>query len=201
MDEQILVVLRSKVFSNENFSFQGVETNQENVNKIMDSISNTFTTMRRGDAEEDPTFKQPIPYCVIRKGNSLYVYERLKGGGEARLHNMLSLGAGGHMNDTGHQTFDEILQDNLLRELEEELDIQAEEKEFTTVGLINDDENEVGKVHIGLLVILDLDSDATVHVRETEQLQGKWMSIEQLLKPDTYERLEPWSKYVMDVLM
>lgn len=200
MDEIILVAPRSEVFNNEQLTFQGVETSQDKVNKIMYSISNTFTTMRRGDAEDNPAFKQPIPYCVIRKGSSLYVYERLKGGGETRLHNMLSLGAGGHMNDTGHQTFEEILQDNLLRELEEELDIQAEEKEFTTVGLINDDGNEVGKVHIGMLVILDLDTNASVTVRETDQIKGEWMSLGQLLHPDTYDRLEPWSKYVVDVL-
>jgi predicted NUDIX family phosphoesterase len=200
MDEIILVASRNDVFNNEQLTFQGVEMNQDKVNKIMHSISTSYKTMRRGDAEENPDYKQPIPYCVIRKGNSLYVYERLKGGGESRLHNRLSLGAGGHMNETTHSTFEETLQDNLLRELEEELDIQAEEREFSTIGLINDDENDVGKVHIGMLVALDVDNEATVEVRETEQLKGSWMLLNELMQPDTYERLEPWSKFVVDTL-
>ena len=104
------------------------------------------------------------------------------------------------MNQTDHQTFEEILRDNLQRELEEELDIQTETKKFTVVGLINDEGNEVGEVHIGVLVILDLDSKATVEVREIEQLKGEWMSLEQLQHPATYDRLEPWSKFVVDVL-
>lgn len=200
MDETILVAPRNEVFNNEQLSFQGIEKNQNKVNIIMELISKTFTTMRRGDAEEDPTYKQPIPYCVIRKDSSLYVYERLQAGGETRLHNKLSLGVGGHMNQTDHQTFEEILRDNLQRELEEELDIQTETKKFTVVGLINDEGNEVGEVHIGVLVILDLDSKATVEVREIEQLKGEWMSLEQLQHPATYDRLEPWSKFVVDVL-
>lgn len=36
--------------------------------------------MRRGDAEENPDFKQPIPYVVIKREDEVYVYERLQGG-------------------------------------------------------------------------------------------------------------------------
>lgn len=200
LDEIIIVAARSNVFENEEFVFQGVESDKEKVNKIIENISRTYEAMRRGNAEEDTNYKQPIPYCVIRKGDLLYAYERLKGGGETRLHSKLSLGAGGHMNLTQHQDFEEIMHDNLLRELEEELDIKSFTRKFTTVGLINDDENEVGRVHIGVLVILDLDKDADVSVRETEQLKGEWMSLDQLISPDTYARLEPWSKFVVDML-
>ncbi|MED1666993.1 hypothetical protein P4U85_24535, partial [Brevibacillus laterosporus] len=107
---------------------------------------------------------------------------------------------GGHMNDENTNSFEEVLEMNLLRELEEELDIQAAEREFNTIGFINDDLEEVGKVHIGLLVTLDLDENATVNVREVEQLEGEWTTTEELLQPDTYERLESWSKFIVDVL-
>jgi len=200
MDEVILVAPREVVFNNEELTFQGIETNQNKIKEIMRNISASYCTLRRGNAEEDPTFKQPIPYCVIRKGHQVYVYERLKGGGETRLHNQLSLGVGGHINPTEHPTFEETMQENLLRELEEELDIKASQKKFTTIGFINDDQNEVGRVHIGLLVIMDVDDEATVSVRETDQLKGEWMSLGQLITPDTYERLESWSKFVVDAL-
>ncbi|TPG68573.1 hypothetical protein EEL31_08610 [Brevibacillus laterosporus] len=200
MDEQILVVKRTELFDNEKLVFQGIEKEPEKITKLMTNISDHYTVMRRGDAEEDPSFKQPIPYVVIRKGNELFMYKRLSGGGETRLHDKLSLGTGGHMNQEDASSFEEVLEANLLRELEEELDIQATDREFNTIGFINDDIEEVGKVHIGLLVTLDLDENATVDVREIEQLEGEWTTIEGLLKPNTYERLESWSKFVVDVL-
>ncbi|MGG0793690.1 hypothetical protein ABE137_06750 [Brevibacillus laterosporus] len=200
MDEQILVVKRTELFNNERLAFQGIEKEPDRITRLMSNISTNYSVMRRGNAEDDPSFKQPIPYVVIRKGNELFMYKRLSGGGETRLHDKLSLGTGGHMNNEDVTTFEEVLEINLLRELEEELDIQAAEREFNTIGFINDDLEEVGKVHIGLLVTLDLDQDATVSVREIDQLEGNWTTIEELLQPDVYERLESWSKFVVDVL-
>lgn len=200
MDEQILVVKRTELFDNERLAFQGIEKEPDRITRLMSNISSHYSVMRRGDAEEDQSFKQPIPYVVIRKGNELFMYKRLSGGGEVRLHDKLSLGTGGHMNDEKSSNFEEVLEINLLRELEEELDIQAADREFNTIGFINDDVEEVGKVHIGLLVTLDLDKDATVSVREIDQLEGKWTTIEELLQPDIYGRLESWSKFVVDVL-
>ncbi|AYK08013.1 hypothetical protein [Brevibacillus laterosporus] len=200
MDEQILVVKRTELFDNERLAFQGIEKEPDRITRLMSNISSHYSVMRRGDAEEDQSFKQPIPYVVIRKGNELFMYKRLSGGGEVRLHDKLSLGTGGHMNDEKSSSFEEVLEINLLRELEEELDIQAADREFNTIGFINDDVEEVGKVHIGLLVTLDLDEDATVSVREIDQLEGKWTTIEELLQPDIYGRLESWSKFVVDVL-
>ncbi len=69
-----------------------------------------------------------------------------------------------------------------------------------TIGLINDDENEVGRVHIGILSVLDLEEDAEVSVRETNQLAGNWITLEDLLTDETYNRLETWSQFVVDIL-
>jgi predicted NUDIX family phosphoesterase len=201
MDEMILVAPRKEVFNNETLTFQGVNSDEETLKIIVSNIANTFSVMRRGDAEENPEFKQPIPYCVIKRGNEVYVYERLQGGGETRLHNQLSLGVGGHMNKFETDDFYEQLSVNLERELDEELLIDGKRLSLDTIGLINDDENEVGKVHIGLLVIAELEKNATVSVRETDQLKGEWISIENLPYADTYERLESWSKFVTDILV
>lgn len=204
MDEQIIVVPRSALFNGvfvDEIPFQGVERDVDLIVKLMERISANYSVMRRGDAEENPEYKQPIPYVVVRKGNEIFLYKRLASGGEARLHDKLSIGVGGHMNISEHTTsFKKTLSENLLRELEEELNIESEEQEFTTIGLINDDNDDVGRVHIGLLVVLDLDEDATVSVRETDQLQGEWMNIEDILKGDIYDRLEPWSQFTVDVL-
>ena len=200
MDEIIIVVPRKALFENENFVFNGTQDDPEIVARLSNNIQNNFGTMRRGDAEEEPRFKQPIPYAVIRRGTELFMYERLSGGGEARLHSKLSLGAGGHMNAVeGVRDFNEIVKINLARELEEELDI-SHEFTTTTLGFINDDSTPVSNVHIGILTIIDLPADATVEVRETDQLSGDFVQLDTLKSKVIFDRLEDWSKIVVHAL-
>lgn len=200
MDEIIIVAPRAIVYDNEKLTFQGVNSNPEETATIENNIAISFSTMRRGDAEENQAFKQPIPYCVIKRGNQVFSYKRLTGGGEKRLHNQISLGVGGHLNNVEGLDFHGILADGLQRELDEELVINLDELQLKTIGLINDDENEVGKVHIGMLVIGELPEDEEVEVKETDQLLGEWINVEDLKQPDTYESLESWSQFVADIL-
>lgn len=202
MDEIILAVPRSDVFQNEMLTFQGVNRKDERIVNIMAQIEAHFFEIRRGDAEEDPRFKQPIPYVVIRRDDEVFVYERLAGGGESRLHNKLSLGFGGHMNPMeGAASFSEVLKQNTDRELAEELYIREEDKQnIVTLGLINDDENDVGKVHIGILSALQLASAAQVEVKEKDQIAGRWMKLSELKEENVYQRLEAWSQFVADIL-
>ncbi|AJC23838.1 hypothetical protein IGX41_07070 [Bacillus velezensis] len=202
MDEIILAAPRSDVFQNEMLTFQGVNSEDERIVNIMAQIEAHFFEIRRGDAEEDPRFKQPIPYVVIRRDDEVFVYERLAGGGESRLHNKLSLGFGGHMNPMeGTASFTEVLKQNTDRELAEELYIREEDKQnIVTLGLINDDENDVGKVHIGILSALQLASAAQVEVKEKDQIAGRWMKLSELKEENVYQRLEAWSQFVADIL-
>lgn len=202
MDEIILAAPRSDVFQNEMLTFQGVNSEDERIVNIMAQIEAHFFEIRRGDAEEDPRFKQPIPYVVIRRDDEVFVYERLAGGGESRLHNKLSLGFGGHMNPMeGAASFSEVLKQNTDQELAEELYIREEDKQnIVTLGLINDDENDVGKVHIGILSALQLASAAQVEVKEKDQIAGRWMKLSELKEENVYQRLEAWSQFVADIL-
>lgn len=208
-EEVILVAPRNSVFNYESLAFQGTEQRKELVDKIIANLSDSITPFRRG-ATTDPTpkennaeintdYKQPIPYILIKRGNEIYIYERLSGGGESRLHSKLSLGVGGHMNPE-EGNFQEVLMTNLNRELDEEVNIQSSNRNLQFIGLINDDLNEVGKVHLGILAILELSDGATVSVRELEELKGYWLTIEELKHPDTYNQLEPWSKIAVDIL-
>lgn len=200
MDEIIIVAPRKDTFQDETLTFQGVERNPQKTKAIVSNIAATYSVMRRGDAEENTEFKQPIPYCVIKRGNELFTYKRLKGGGETRLHEQISLGVGGHLNDVEGEDFYGVLTDGLQRELEEELFINKDKLTLTTIGLINDDENDVGKVHVGMLVIGELPVGEEVSVRETDQLLGEWLKIEDLKQKEVYERLETWSQFVVDIL-
>jgi predicted NUDIX family phosphoesterase len=201
MDEMIIVAPRKEVFDNEKLTFQGILTDGNQTNQIVSNMARTYSVMRRGDAEENPNYKQPIPYVAIRRGDELFTYTRLQGGGEKRLHNQVSAGVGGHLNDVEGEDFYGVVADGLQRELEEELFINKDKLNLKTIGLINDDENPVGKVHLGMLVIGDLPLDEEVSVRETDQLKGEWIKIEGLKKPDVYDSLESWSQFVADILV
>lgn len=205
MDEQIIVVKRSALFGDgpeEDLVFQGTEKDRTRVETLSKRIAGHYEVMRRGDAENNPAYKQPIPYAVIRKGDDFFTYKRLGGGGEERLHGKMSLGVGGHMNQVPEaKDFASVLAENLQRELNEELVIKGgDEMTIRTVGLINDDANDVGKVHIGVLAMIDLPLSAQVEVREKDKLEGKWLKIDALSEDEVYQRLESWSAFAVDTL-
>lgn len=212
-EEIILVVNRKKLFEDESLTFQGFTNDNEIVEKIMYNMDCNYKSMRRGGTDEVDVSKsknaelnfdyiQPIPYIVIQRGDQLYATTRLSGAGESRLHGKIALGAGGHQNplsDNMIESIHVVIKENTMRELKEELDIQGE---FTlkTIGLINDDSDDVNRVHIGVLGLLQLEEGGEVTVRETEQLAGKWYTLDQLREKDTYDRLENWGKIVVDMM-
>jgi predicted NUDIX family phosphoesterase len=212
-DEIILVVNRKKLFEDESLTFQGHTTDKKLVDSIMYNIDKYYKSMRRGgtkevdvpkskNAELNFDFVQPIPYIVIKRGEQFYATQRLQGGGESRLHGKIAMGAGGHMNPLSEQeseAFHLVLLENTERELEEELNITGKYN-INIIGLINDDSDDVNKVHIGILGFLELEEDGEVTVNETEQLAGQWLTIDELREEDTYNRLENWGKIVVDMI-
>jgi predicted NUDIX family phosphoesterase len=88
-------------------------------------------------------------------------YTRGKSGGESRLHAQGSVGIGGHINPVDERA-DPLGRKTYLagveREIEEELKIDGSHTN-RIVALLNDDSNEVGAVHLGVVHIFDLDTD------------------------------------------
>ncbi|MEC0582033.1 hypothetical protein P8854_08695 [Bacillus spizizenii] len=200
MDEVIIVAPRDKVFDNEKLVFQGIESDLDKVDQIIQNLAESLADMRRGNAEENQNYKQPIPYAVLQKGDQVFAYKRLKKSGEKRLHDQLSIGVGGHMNAIEGTNFWEAVAENLRRELTEELFISTSNLNLEIVGLINDDLNEVGKVHLGVLLVVKLPEIAEVSVRETDQLEGFWLHKKDFDNPEVFNRLESWSKYVAGII-
>lgn len=210
-EEQILVVPVSKLFDETVPRFQGVKYEEQELKHLMDNIYKNYEVKRRGNVE-DPTpaennmeinenYKQPIPYVILQRGEDVFLYERLSGGGEKRLNGNLSIGVGGHMNKTTGTSFAVELAQNMYRELNEELIIETEiAPEAKIVGIINDDENEVGRVHVGILVIVELPEGTNVEVREKDKLDGYFVRIRDLTKTPLYENLESWSQIAADVI-
>lgn len=163
----------------------------------------------RARAEEEPAWKQPIPYCVLRLDGCVFVTERLTGGGEARLHGRLSAGIGGHVGPEDGEPGDaELLQRALGRELDEELARPVEGPQPRLVGLINDDSNPVGRVHVGFAYLLDLSTTPhaqgawkNLKVAETTVLRGHWAPLagSESLWQDL-QRFESWSQILLEGL-
>lgn len=199
-DEQILVVDRKTIFSNEENAFYGfISLEDERVEKIT-STFDKYTVKRRGDMEEDPSYKQLIGYVLVKDKNTkeVLVYKRLVGGGEARLHGKASVGIGGHMNDVADRTIDEILKINAAREVEEEIGISFDEAliNLNFVGLINDDKEEVGKVHIGVVYVCEVEKEK-VKVTEDDTLVIEWLPSE---KAKATENYESWSEFLIPIM-
>ncbi len=201
--EMIMVVERDVLFENEKLTFQGLLTDGVRVDQIMKNFK-YYEELRRDVAESLETYKQPIPYTIIRCGEDVFLYKRLKGSGESRLHDQLSIGIGGHMNPVNDVlNWNLNLITNLIREVNEEITIETNpfyEVEPKVIGLINDDSNEVGRVHIAILSIIDLPEDSVITIKETDKLEGHWVRIRDLRKTPLYDNLETWSQIALGAL-
>lgn len=150
----------------------------------------------RAEAEKDPSYKQIIPYITLwRADGSVFATRRLNKGGESRLHGLLSLGIGGHINAQDDDTQAGVFARGLRRELEEEVSV-ADPGPMIPGGVINDDTNEVGAVHLGFFFTMQVQDAA---VREREKLEGLWLSREELAL--RRENMETWSQIALDALL
>lgn len=166
--------------------------------KILQRIIQNGLFRKRSELEEDPSFKQIIPYAILSNENSYYLFKRLSGQTEKRLHNKFTLGVGGHMNPrNSKEPKEQYLINELKRELFEEVKLLnaclIENIEF--IGFINDDTITVGKVHIGLLFDIHV-SNKDVAVNETDKMTAEW--IEKPNLAEIYECLETWSQIAFD---
>jgi predicted NUDIX family phosphoesterase len=150
----------------------------------------------RGEAEDDPTFKQIIPYVVLKWREQAFHYLRGKRGSESRLRALRSVGVGGHICADDQNLFDPPYREALFREIAEEVEIGSSYEE-RCIGLINDDATPVGQVHVGIVHVFEL---AEPNVRPREQaLAGAGFAPLADLRGQR-EQFESWSQFVLDVL-
>lgn len=150
----------------------------------------------RSQVEDDPSFKQIIPYVVFRTGEQVFCYTRGASQGETRLHRLRSLGVGGHVDEAdadGRPTL-EAYEMALRRELEEEVDVQSPGT-LRRVGLINDDSTPVGQVHLGVVHVYDLEHPA-VTPRESGLADSGFYPLRDLW--DARDRFETWSRICLE---
>ncbi len=150
----------------------------------------------RPEMEKDPSFKQLIPYCIFRSGDQLFHYQRGSAQGEARLHAKRSIGVGGHVSTLDLDGDLTPYLEGMRRELEEEVDIESGWTE-DCIGLINDDLTEVGKVHLGIVHIFDLDNPK-VQPREKSMINAGFAPSSELMT--RMDEFETWSSICLKYL-
>lgn len=162
--------------------------------------------VERATAEQDETIKQVIPYVVLMNAdNHVLTYSRTKKGGDSRLHSKFSIGFGGHINP--HDGEDNILVAAILRELEEELvldDTLREDIETDVLhpsALIYDNSNEVGRVHFGLVYVIDTCYDEQTVLTNDQSISTPTFKSLKGIKDDIKSKrteFENWSKLIIE---
>ena len=197
--EEVLVVKRGlleRIGMFDGFRTEGVD---DAVAVLLEADNHFF--MDRAAAEEDSSHKQLIPYCIFKCGDRVLHYTRGKSGGESRLHAKISVGVGGHINPVdmgegrqGAAAYYAAVQ----REMDEELDIACDYG-MRIVGLLNDDSNSVGQVHLGVVHLVELESEE-VSSREDALANLSWATVAEL-DGELFERLETWSAFCVRWMM
>jgi predicted NUDIX family phosphoesterase len=168
--------------------FQGFTTNvAPYLTTLLDPAYGSYRP--RPAMEQDPSFKQLIPYCIFRFEDQIFYYRRSKGTGEGRLHGKRSIGVGGHISSEDQAAASPYLQ-AMQREIAEEVFLESGYRQ-TCVGLLNDDESEVGKVHLGVVHIFDLD-EPKVLPRETSMIETGFATVNDLA--EDIDSFETWSQ-------
>lgn len=178
--------------------FQGFQGNPDRwLNALLESDQAKF--LPRAEAEEDPSHKQLIPYVIIRSGNLVFCYTRGRSQGESRLHHRKSLGVGGHIDeiDAAGRTTRKAYEAAVQREIEEEVAI-ASPGWMRCVGLINDDATAVGRVHLGLVHLYELDRPE-VHALEDGIADSEFVPVSNLR--DHWDRFESWSQICIEAFL
>ena len=164
--------------------------------------------VERARAETSPQWKQVIPYSIVECEGRILVVRRLRKGGETRLHEKHSIGIGGHINpedlsggDVEHgarrpdaereRGARNPIDAGTRREISEELAVRGA-YDIRRVGLLNDDSNPVGAVHVGVVQVISV--RGSVEIRERDQLDGRLERPEELAAMLTRgTNFETWS--------
>ena len=153
--------------------------------------------VQREMAETDPTYRQIIPYVMARdEENNILAYRRLKGVGESRLAGKISIGVGGHIDgpdlcyhESGRIDVEKTIESAAVREIEEEFDLPIQNAHLNTIGYLFDNSDLVGQVHMGVLMIMDVEGVVPpVESREADLQVMGWIN-----KIESPEDFENWS--------
>jgi predicted NUDIX family phosphoesterase len=191
LSESILVVQVAKLFGPQNARWHGLK--QNDFEHYFSLVNKHKEFHPRAAMEQDPTYKQIIPYIIFQYEDRYFVMQRAANASEKRLQNKHTLGIGGHVRQ-------EDLQHNSIigwaqREFAEEVSFSGQ-LSIEPFGIINDDSNDVGKVHLGFVLLAKGDSDK-IRVK-SELKSGSLKTIPEMIQLS--DQMESWSQHVLNAL-
>ena len=194
--EKVLVVKRADIFAGE--AWHGLKT--DNLSRLLKSISTKYRFLPRSQVEEDARWQQIIPYLIFENSGRIFLMRRKANHTDSRLADKYSIGVGGHINKSDLKSTKSMkgtkgMMDWARREFEEEINYDGRYK-TDFLGLINDDSNDVGLVHLGLVIKITGDS-SNISVRD-EHKSGELVGIKEASQ--YYKNMETWSQIVYDFL-
>lgn len=152
----------------------------------------------REQAERDPSYKQIIPYCILRYQDRVFRYKRSGWATEKRLQGLYSIGVGGHINRSDElpllADITSILDWARDRELAEEFRVQYSQPP-RLIALLNDDSTEVGRVHLGVIYEYRLDSTEVESREKRVHIQQAFVTLPELVARET--EYEGWSRILV----
>lgn len=191
VDETILVVKRTTLFKKSG-AWSGIKA--VNFDEYLQVINDHKEFQPRSIMEQDPAYKQIIPYLIFKHENKYFLMRRAAKATEQRLQNKYTLGIGGHIR---HEDMDtDSIFDWARREFHEEINY-SDDFTFKPIGLLNDDSNDVGKVHIGFVFLLE-GTSSTISIK-SELTEGNLLTLDEI-KP-YFGQLESWSQLVFEHLL
>ena len=150
--------------------------------------------MPRSQVEENPAYKQLIPYVLMSYQDKYLSYIRGRRAGEARLVGNRSIGIGGHINPADdmplfNTDFYETYLTAVEREVAEEVSVETSHTD-RIVALLNDESNEVGSVHLGIVHHWILDAP---NISKREQMITQMAFMRPAELHEVRDTLETWS--------
>jgi len=158
--------------------------------------------INRSEAEENPAYKQIIPYVLMSCDGKYLSYVRGTRAGEGRLTGLRSIGIGGHINPADNEVplfdtdFREMYRTAVEREVAEEVSVETGHTD-RIAALLNDESNEVGSVHLGIVHHWILEAPK---VRKQEQMITQMAFMEPAELQDVRDTMETWSQLCLSGL-
>lgn len=216
--EQVLCIPRMALIGKPsiNLSRKGYYIGNQLVGQLND-LSPVYVS--RDECETDPSLKQIIPYILVTsmlpsgQEELTLRYRRTKTSGEDRLMGKYSIGIGGHIvaTDVDQPLIEDANYPRELagadrafvgacyRELHEELDVsECGAMSWHFRGIINDDTDPVGQVHLGILVVLDLERPCAYRKDpDLAEVCFDSQSIRDANRNNELSQFESWSRIVL----
>lgn len=189
-DELILVVKRSDLFAHQP-AWSGLKT--VNFEDYLSIIQTKKEFHPRSIMETDPAYKQIIPYLIFNFEDKYFLMQRAGDATETRLKNKYTLGIGGHVRQEDLST--ESIIDWARREFDEEINFNGTYT-IHPLGILNDDSNPVGQVHLGFVMLLKGSSDA-ISIK-SELKNGTLLTLEECKQ--FFNNMETWSQIAFEAL-